>query len=68
MSCWPSGGCRCRSTTAPQGTTVATVAVCDEPDRERERFIADRLGVNRIRFLATTDWDVEQADPGRLQR
>ena len=43
------------------GRTVAVVAVCDEPDDRRGTDIAARLGVDRVRFLATTDWDVEQA-------
>ncbi len=41
--------------------TVAVVAVCDEPDGRLGDQIADRLGVDRVRFVATTDWDVEQA-------
>jgi cellulose synthase/poly-beta-1,6-N-acetylglucosamine synthase-like glycosyltransferase len=43
------------------GTLVATVAICDEPDRDRADRLAHRLGVDRVRFVATTDWDIEQA-------
>ena len=43
------------------GEPVAIVAVCEEPDQELEAAIAERLDVGRVKFLATTDWDVEQA-------
>ena len=46
---------------ADDGASVAVVAVCDEPDARRGDDIAERLGVDRVRFVATTDWDVEQA-------
>ncbi len=43
------------------GEPVAVVAVCDEPDAELGRVVAERLDVPWVRFMATTDWDVEQA-------
>lgn len=43
------------------GRSVAVVAVCDEPDETRRSEVAGRLGVDDVRFVATTDWDVEQA-------
>lgn len=46
---------------ADDGTSVAVVAVCDQPDEARAADVAGRLGVDRVRFVATTDWDVEQA-------
>jgi len=43
------------------GEPVAIVAVCDEPDAELGAAVAARLDVPWVRFMATTDWDVEQA-------
>lgn len=43
------------------GEPVAIVAVCDEPGPELGTAIAERLDVPWVRFMATTDWDVEQA-------
>jgi cellulose synthase/poly-beta-1,6-N-acetylglucosamine synthase-like glycosyltransferase len=43
------------------GRRVATVAVCDEPDDRRRADVARRLDVDVVQFVATTDWDVEQA-------
>lgn len=43
------------------GRRVATVAVCDEPDDRRRADVARRLDVDVVHFVATTDWDVEQA-------
>ena len=44
-----------------RGGSVAIVAVCDEPDPARGTAIAARLDVRSVKFVATTDWDVEQA-------
>lgn len=43
------------------GELVAVVAVCDEPNATLAAAIAERLDVPRLKFMATTDWDVEQA-------
>lgn len=40
---------------------TAVVAVCDEPTDARRQQVRSALGVNTVRFVATTDWDIEQA-------
>jgi cellulose synthase/poly-beta-1,6-N-acetylglucosamine synthase-like glycosyltransferase len=40
---------------------TATVAVCDEPTPDATEHVRSTLGVRTVTFVATTDWDIEQA-------
>ncbi|NLA36931.1 MAG: hypothetical protein GX868_14770, partial [Actinobacteria bacterium] len=40
---------------------VGTVAVCDEPTDALTEQVKELLDVGHVQFVATTDWDIEQA-------
>lgn len=42
-------------------TSTLTVAVCEEPDEDLAATIRVSRVVDDVRFVATTDWDLEQA-------
>jgi glycosyltransferase XagB len=46
---------------AEAGPRRAVVATAEEPNADLADRICDELGVPEVRFLATTDWDVDQA-------